>query len=213
MPVLRQPQEPSLVLIRHAPPKIDSTIPASEWTLSQEGKIHCESFANRLKSFHPTIVYHSQEPKAAQTAEIVANSMNLSYQSHPNLHEHNRQNYKFLSQHEFERDVQRFFSNPVEVAFGLESADAVYQRFSSAVMEILQAEDQKGSNDIFIVSHGTAMSLFTARNSGVDPFSIWKQLTMPSAVVLNRVNFSYKNLITGSFRIQATPGSTHPHPD
>lgn len=195
MPVHRSTQGPSLVLIRHAAPNIIPTVPASEWWLSEGGKSSCKLFAKRLEAFHPTTLYHSHEPKAVQTAEILAESMDLSCKPHPNLHEHDRQNYKFLSQHEFERDVQRFFSNPSEVAFGTESADAVYKRYNSAVLNILQMEKPRASNDIFIVSHGTVMSLFTARNTNQDPFSIWKQLTMPSAVILNRGDFAFRNLL------------------
>jgi broad specificity phosphatase PhoE len=39
--------------------------------------------------------------------------------------------------------------------------------------------------NIVVVSHGTVITLFVEKFNGIDPFSFWKKLDLPSFVVLS----------------------------
>ena len=63
--------EPTLVLVKHAMPEIDSQLPASLWPISSAGRAASAVLANRLARYRPTRVVTSIEPKAAETGAIV----------------------------------------------------------------------------------------------------------------------------------------------
>jgi broad specificity phosphatase PhoE len=66
--------------------------------------------------------------------------------------------------------------------FGDETADAAHARFSGTVHSILKSDPDK---TIVIVSHGTVISLFVSRLTGISDFQLWSELGLPSLVVLD----------------------------
>ena len=66
----------NLILVKHSLPEIIPTIPAKEWVLSKPGQVRCEVLAERLESYSPDIVTSSVEPKAVETAQIIARQIN-----------------------------------------------------------------------------------------------------------------------------------------
>jgi broad specificity phosphatase PhoE len=171
-----------LILVKHSQPEIVETIPATEWVLSQEGKTRAYRLGERLKLFSPEVVISSSEPKAVQTARIISQSVGLPVQTMEALREHDRSNTSFLTKQEFASRIQEFFERPDELVFGSETADQAHDRFSSAVKSILhEVPDQT----FLIVAHGTVISLFVARLTGVSAFSLWAELGLPSFVVVD----------------------------
>jgi broad specificity phosphatase PhoE len=65
--------------------------------------------------------------------------------------------------------------------FGQESADDSYSRFSAAVEKIRRRHQNE---TVGLVSHGTVMSIFTARKNDFEGFSFWEQLKIPDLIVL-----------------------------
>ena len=55
------------------------------------------------------------------------------------------------------------------------------ERFSQAVEAVL--EKYKDDN-VGIVAHGTVITLFVAAHTRIEPFAFWKQLGLPSFVVM-----------------------------
>ncbi|CAN5257619.1 hypothetical protein BH18CHL2_BH18CHL2_01900 [soil metagenome] len=53
-------------------------------------------------------------------------------------------------------------------------------RFAAAV----DALDSEG--DRIIVAHGTVIALYVSRVAGIDPYSLWQSLGLPSYVVLSQ---------------------------
>ncbi len=51
------------------------------------------------------------------------------------------------------------------------------------------------SGNAVIVKHGTVITLFTARANGIEPFIFWKQLGLPSCVVLELPDFRLAGVI------------------
>lgn len=172
----------TLVLVKHSLPQIEEEVPAARWNLSVEGRARCQTLSARLAPYSLKWLVSSVEPKAAQTAEIVAARLGLGSEIARGLHEHDRSNVPFLGAAEFVRGVATFFEHPDGLVFGAETAHQACDRFASAVTNVLEVR-QEGNGAI--VAHGTVISLFVAMRAGLEPFALWKTLGLPSFVVLS----------------------------
>jgi broad specificity phosphatase PhoE len=194
-----------LVLIRHAPPEIIPDLPAEKWQLSPEGQKLCQPMARPLKRFQPQRIYHSTEPKARETAQGIANELKIPHLPWRDLHEHRRSQTPYTSQENFTASVRDFFAHPTEPVFGLERAEEALHRFSTAIHQLLRENPrvlggttlggQMPANGLLVVSHGTVISLFTARHNSMDAFTFWEQLKMPCAVVLRLPSFQFVEIL------------------
>jgi broad specificity phosphatase PhoE len=171
-----------LILVKHSLPDIVENIPAREWHLSEEGKLRAERLALRLSLFKPDVLVSSPEPKAGETAEIMGRELGLEVLIIENLHEHDRSNSAYLSRQEFQNALREFFLRPDQLVFGNETANQAHNRFSKAIQTILESNKNK---TIATIAHGTVISLFVSRLTGVSDFSLWKELGLPSFVVLD----------------------------
>ena len=181
-----------LILIRHSAPEIDPDVPAKEWHLSQEGRRRCEKLARRLKRFSPDVFVSSVEPKAMETAQIVADRLGKPWEVAEGLHEHDRTKEPFTTQAEFEAKVVEFFTRPKELVFGAETADQAGLRFMKAVVDVLP---RHGGENVAIVAHGTVITLFVSRISEIEPVPFWKQLGLPAFVVLSWPGLRLKKVV------------------
>ncbi len=171
-----------LILVRHSIPEMEADRPANTWSLSDEGRRRAERLAEQLKEFQPEVLVSSNEPKATETAEIVARLLQLEPRVVEGLHEHDRSNVPYLSAQVFHTSVHEFFQKPAELVFGSETADEAYARFYRAVHSVLSTHRGK---TIVIVTHGTVLSLFVSRLTGVDATSLWRELGLPSFVAMD----------------------------
>lgn len=171
-----------LILIKHSMPEIVDGIPAREWKLSEEGRIRARKLAEQLKEYEPDVILSSLEPKAQETAEILAEYFGLKNQAFEGMHEHDRSKSPFYGKVEFQKLVQNFFAQPNELVFGSETANQALERFERAVQFILDTHNNK---TIFIVAHGTTNSLFVSKLAGCDSYALWRELDLPSFVVLD----------------------------
>lgn len=171
-----------LILVKHSLPKIVEDQPAHRWHLSGDGAERASRLADRLSTFRPEVLVSSAEPKARETAQIIAEFHRLSVDVIDNLHEHDRSETGFLSKDEFQNAVHEFFLKPDELVFGKETANEACARFSKAVHSILETYRNK---TVLIVSHGTVISLFVSRLTGISDYSLWKDLGLPGFVVLD----------------------------
>ena len=181
-----------LLLIKHSAPEIVPSQPARLWTLSATGRARCPVLARHLGTYLPATILSSTEPKAAETAQLIAEALGRSWYSIEELHEHDRSNAPFLSTAEFEATMVRFFAEPDVLVFGRETADAACERFSRAIMEVLQWHPQ---GDLAVVAHGTVITLFVARTNSIDAFDFWQRLGLPSYVVLSLPDLSIVRVI------------------
>lgn len=170
------------ILIRHSLPEIVPELPPDRWQLSPEGRIRCQPLAQELTAYLPLNVVSSREPKAQETAELLASRLGLAYRVAENLHEHEGRHYPLLNREQFEALVFRFFASPQQLIMGSETADQAHRRFATAVAAVCGSGDE---GNFAIVSHGTVISLLVARANGLDPFRFWKSLGLPSLIVLS----------------------------
>jgi len=172
-----------LILVKHSLPAIVEGIPAREWRLSDEGRARARLLAGKLvDEYQPDVIISSVEIKAQETASILAESLNLEFETFEGLHEHDRTKSPFYSKDEFETLVRNFFTKPDVLVFGDETADQALKRFQRALDSVLHTHEDK---TILVVSHGTVVSLFASRLTGCDGFALWQELGLPSFVVLD----------------------------
>jgi len=171
-----------LILAKHSLPKIEKNRPANQWELSDTGRVLAKKLAVRLNEFQPELIISSVEPKAKQTAEIIAAEHNLELQLIEGLHEHDRSKVGYLDRDQFQAAVREFFEKPGVLVFGSETADACHARFHQAVHSIL---DQNLDKTVVIVTHGTVISLFVSRLTGMSGLLLWNELALPSFVVID----------------------------
>ncbi len=170
-----------LVLVRHSMPEVNADTPASDWSLSETGRHRAVLLAERLTGLNPDVIWSSREPKAVETAEIVADSLGVPVQVADGLEEHHRTGGSFLpTQGEFEAAIARFFCEPDRLMFGTETANEALDRFSSAIDLVIDCV----RTDTVVITHGTVMTLYVARLAGVQHMSFWRRLGLPSFVVL-----------------------------
>jgi broad specificity phosphatase PhoE len=171
-----------LILVKHSLPEIQESSPAREWELSEEGRLRAGRLAERLIQYQPQVIISSKESKAVQTAGILSGKFNVKPQSVDGLHEHDRSSTPYLSRDDFENSVREFFANPDQLVFGNETANEAYQRFAQAVYSILESFPHK---TIVVVAHGTVISLFVSRLTGMSDLSLWQELGLPSFLVMD----------------------------
>ena len=159
-----------LVLVKHSMPEIEPNKPASAWKLGEVGRRRAESLAAKLKEYSPDVIWSSREPKAIETAEIVADELGVPVKIADRLEEHHRDNVPFLpSRDEFEKAVERFFLRPDRLVLGTETANQARDRFAAAIDEVIDA----GQSDSIVVTHGTVMTLYVASVAGVQRMAFW----------------------------------------
>ena len=171
-----------LLLVKHSLPEIQAGLPAREWGLSAEGRNRVERLAKLLEQYQPEVVISSVEPKAVQTAEVVAQRLSLPVHEFDGLHEHDRSNAPFYSPEEFQSLVHKFFARPEELVFGAETAAQALVRFRSAVQAVRHCfPDQT----LALVAHGTVISLLVEDLTRCNGYELWCQLGLPALVVLD----------------------------
>ena len=163
-----------MLLVRHSLPAPDPSVPSEEWRLSEEGRALCEPLAIQVGAHEPRRLLSSPEPKALETAELIAPVLGLELEIEDGLRETARRTVGWLEQNVLHERIRELFAKPDEVVFGEESASAALARFSRVVGGV---EEQAA-----FVTHGTVMSLYVAGSDPDGGFSYWKTLGLPHVV-------------------------------
>ena len=189
-----------LYLIRHANPQIDPSKPANQWQLSTLGIARAGSLAEHLEGRGIQAVISSVEPKAVQTAQILALRLGLPVEVIEGLHEHERPRVAYSTQAEFKAQVARFFVKPDTLVFGQETARQASQRFDVAVQAALA---QHPAQTLAIVTHGTVLSLYISQHCALDAYAFWQSLGIPACIHLDLP--SYQVVESWSPPVSPTP--------
>ncbi|MET0343857.1 MAG: histidine phosphatase family protein [Polyangiales bacterium] len=170
-----------LHLIKHGAPRIDPACPSHAWSLSEAGRDQARRAADTLRSAGLTLVVSSEEPKARETAEVLAAALGLPSQAMLGLHEQLRYSAPQLdSLDAFRARVHAVLARPSERSFGDETGDEAHARFRTAVEAVMRVH----AGNVAIVAHGTVMALLVARVRGEDPVALWSRLSDLSVLTL-----------------------------
>lgn len=172
----------NLLLIKHARPLVDPRQPSHEWKLSEPGRRDCAVLAERLLPFSPTRVFHSDEPKAVETARIIAGTFGIPAEHLNDIFEHDRTNVPHMPSGEFISHVELFFRKPDELVLGLETATECVARFDAAVRPL---PGEFTDPCIAVVTHGTVLALWLESVGAGRGFDLWRRMGLPSWAVVD----------------------------
>lgn len=179
-----------LILVRHAAPMKQPEVPAREWSLSPAGHADAARLAQLLAAYAPaaiTAIISSDELKARQTAQPLADRLGLPVAILAGLHEHERRAVGYLGDAAFQATMARLFAEPDTLVFGEETANQALARFTQAVRETLARHP---GGELALFTHGTVLSLFVAAHSENDPMTFWYHLQLPAWVVFTLPDFT-----------------------
>jgi broad specificity phosphatase PhoE len=168
----------SLILVRHAAPRIVEGEESSLWALSDEGRIAAAVLGQKVRALAPAAIVASLEPKAHETARILAEVLELPVTSDEGLGEHKRPGLGFVDVAAFQASIRSVFARPSERLFDGETANEAFARFSAAIA-------RQAVRPLVVATHGTVLSLYVSRMAGVDVFDLWSSLKLPEAIVLD----------------------------
>lgn len=180
-----------LILIKHAAPLVIPGTPSEEWKLSDRGRESCAPLAEMIRPHSPVVIVSSEEAKARETADLIGAVLTVPVETAAGLHEHDRSNVPHIRSSEFISYVELFFRKPAERVLGRESADEALARFEAAVDDAITKHP---SGNIAIVSHGTVLALFVAKQTGERGFDWWRKLGLPSMVVMNLPGYQIEHI-------------------
>ncbi len=169
-----------LHLVRHAPPLIDTGVPASRWPLDPDRLAALVPLnASGVLPIHAATWCSSMEPKAVQTAELLAADANV--QHFAELGEAVRPAC-WSERAAFEATVERSFARPTEpVLPEWEALDTVRQRLLRALDDrVLPLAAGRGHHDVVLVGHGTAWTVLVSALTTASPdIDAWRAMAMP----------------------------------
>jgi broad specificity phosphatase PhoE len=138
--------------ITHPDVLIDPAIPVTEWGLSERGRARMRAL--RGQPWVPGLgaVWCSNERKAIDGAEMLADAIGMIPRRLPELGENDRRATGYLPKAEFESTADAFFAHPHDSVRGWEKAADAQRRIVAAVTTVLTAAP--AGRDIAVVSHG-----------------------------------------------------------
>jgi broad specificity phosphatase PhoE len=181
-----------LILIKHAAPLVIPGTPPEKWKLSDKGRESIAPLAEALRPHAPAVVVTSEEPKARETGELLAQALGIPFETAAGLHEHDRSNVPHMRSGEFISHVEVFFRKPTERVLGRESAVVALDRFEAAVNSVIA---KHAGGNIAIVSHGTVIALLAAEHSDRYGFELWREMGLPSVAVLELPSMELEQVV------------------
>lgn len=153
-----------LIYISHPAVEVRPEVPVPRWGLSASGAHLMRDFARHETVAKVTTIRASDETKATQAAQILADHLGLPYSTDPELGENDRSATGYLPPAEFEATADAFFANPDRSIRGWERAVDAQARVVKATKRALA---DHGSGDLALVGHGAVGTLLWLALSGL----------------------------------------------
>ena len=150
----------TVYVISHPEVQVDPAVPVPGWGLSDKGRMRMRAFAASPRVKSVTSIWASQEIKATQAAQILADALALPVRLDAALRENDRSATGFLPPKEFEQVADAFFAEPRASIRGWETAADAQDRIMAAVDALLTLAP---AGDVAIVSHGGVGTLLLCR--------------------------------------------------
>lgn len=152
-----------VLFVTHPEVVVDPATPVPEWGLSEQGVRRMRAFAASLEAADLTAIWSSEEAKAVQAADLLAERSGLTVERLHALHENDRSATGFLPPPAFEAMADAFFASPEESVRGWERAIDAQARITAAFDHVLAASP---AGKVAIVSHGAVGTLLLCRLTG-----------------------------------------------
>jgi broad specificity phosphatase PhoE len=151
--------------ITHPQVRIDPAVPVPRWGLSDIGRARAETAATQPWIRQLGRIVSSDETKAIELAEILAEAAGVKVEIVEEAHENDRSATGFLPPPEFEKAADWFFAHPEESFHGWERATDAQARIVSVVKRVLADHDP--STPIAFIGHGGVGTLLRCRLAGL----------------------------------------------
>lgn len=151
--------------ITHPNVAIDPSTPVPEWGLSDEGRRRAHAMFDQPWITSIARIVSSTEPKAVETAEILATHLALSVEARPGIGENDRSATGFAPPEEFEALADAFFADPHTSIRGWERAIDAQQRIAEGLEDLLTTDEH--GRDIAVIGHGGVGTLWYCHLAGV----------------------------------------------
>lgn len=155
-----------LILVRHGRPAVRKDRPSATWELQRDVRPEVLRLARALPQT-PTIT-SSDEPKAAQTAELIRDVVGGDLRADARLREVTRPDRWLL---DYDEVAASYLSG--EQQSGWEPIDRVLARVTEAMSEL--------QVPTIVVGHGLSLTLYTASRATFDHVAFWRSLRLPDA--------------------------------
>lgn len=175
---------PNIALVRHSISKPVPEVSAHQWELTELGIQRCGLLADALRPFGFSRIATSDEPKAVTTAEMLIRHLDIPTPLivEPAFRETRRESAAYFDDPGlFRAAIREAMADSQHVVFGEEAFDAARARFTAALETLIDAHP---GESIAVITHGTVMSLVLANWTGMDPYTTWTALEMPSYAVV-----------------------------
>jgi 2,3-bisphosphoglycerate-dependent phosphoglycerate mutase len=172
-----------LYVIRHSLVAVDPKVPPVEWNLSEEGKIRTVELIEGEQWDDLACIYHSPEPKAEQTAAIIARRFGVRTAVCDDLRELHA-DVGFLPGEQFQERVGAYLDGRQDPCF--EDYEQATKRIVHCVEEIVT---EAGDRSVAIVSHGRILTaLFSAIRGERLGRAGWQSIGLPDLSVVDWKN-------------------------
>jgi broad specificity phosphatase PhoE len=145
------------VYLTHPEVDIDPTLPPPQWRLNATGRARATAFARRRLFPTGTPIIASPEPKALETAQIIAAATGASIETGAAFRESDRPGTRYLPREEFEVLIAALYAVPDASDAGWETAIAAQRRIVAAVAAA--AASHADERSLVFVGHGTVGTL------------------------------------------------------
>ncbi|MEL6425257.1 MAG: histidine phosphatase family protein [Pseudomonadota bacterium] len=142
--------------LTHTQVVIDPDVAIDRWPLNQTGRARLEAARSAGWLRTVTRILSSTETKAVQSADILAEALDMVPEAVPGLHENDRSATGFLPSEEFERTADTFFAAPDRSVRGWETARDAQSRMVKSARPLWEAQRE---GDLLLVGHGAVGSL------------------------------------------------------
>lgn len=149
--------------LSHPQVQMDPAVPVPEWGLSALGKARVRSLVDAAWLSGTTQIVCSAERKAVETAEPIANALNVAIEIRAAMHENDRSATGYLSPDVFEQVADRFFAEPDRSIRGWERAIDAQHRIVREVETVL---DRNRPGYVLFVGHGGVGTLLMCHLAG-----------------------------------------------
>jgi broad specificity phosphatase PhoE len=167
-----------LYLIRHAHSQ-QTPLPAETWPLSDLGLQQAQKLAELPFWQDVHLICSSVEPKALQTAQIVAERHDLPVEPSFDLREWRRPGV-LVSKDEYQATVRRAFANPAASVNGWEPTGEAQTRIMVAIERLLMLHE---GQTLAVASHSVVLTLYLAHLTDTLPdMELWHSIPFASAI-------------------------------
>lgn len=153
--------------ITHPNVDVDPDVDVTSWSLSDIGRHRAAAMLAQPWVSSITRVVSSDETKALETAQILADNLGLAVEVREGCGENDRTATGFVPPEEFEVLADAFFADPETSTQGWERAVDAQQRVVKNLADLLGSSGREGEGDVAVIGHGAVGTLWYCHLAGL----------------------------------------------